>query len=445
MSEVQGSRREFLKTSAAVAAGATLLSSVPNVHAGDNDVIKVGIIGCGGRGGGAAENVLQSTKGVEIVALGDYFKRDNGRGVEPLRQRLIGFAEKDETCIKLGNKVNVPEARCFTGLDAYKKVIDSDCNYIILASPPGFRPYHLQAAVAAGKNIFTEKPVAVDGPGTQMCLNAYAQAKAKNLAIAAGTQRRHQLGYIETIKQLHEGAIGDIVAGRCFWNNTNHIWFRKRQPGMTDLDYQIHNWYHFVALCGDHICEQHVHNLDVINWVLKAHPLRALGMGGRVLPCDDPRKDGHIYNFFAVDYEYPNGVHILSQCRQVDGVDGNIPGISGVSEAVVGTKGTCQVDRYTINGKAAVSPQAARRATNPYVQEHTDLIESIRAGKPINELENVTFSTLTAIMGRMSAYTGKVVSWEDALNSKELLLPNDLTAEGLSVAPVAVPGKTKFA
>jgi predicted dehydrogenase len=439
------SRRDFLKTSTAVAMGSAFatLGAVPAVHAAGSDSIRVGIIGCGGRGTGAAENVLQAAKGVEIVALGDYFQDR----VASSAKRIVRFAQQDEKVKELGNKAESPAV--FSGLDAYKKVIDAGVNYVILASSPGFRPQQLQAAVAAGKHIFTEKPVAVDGPGIRQCLEAYEQARAKGLGIGAGTQRRHQAPYIETIKQVQNGAIGDIVAARCYWNGGN-IWFRPRRQGMTDLDYQVHNWYHFVWLCGDHIVEQHVHNLDVINWATGQHPIRALGMGGRVREYKDPNIDGNIYNYFAVEYEYPSGMHMQSMCRQVSGSDGNFPGIPGVSEALVGTKGTCNThDRrhpnaYLINGKPAVSEDVARKYTDPYVQEHTNLIESIRAGKPLNELKNVTESTLTAIMGRMSAYTGKVVTWEQALNSRQSTMPENLAATSLPVPPLAVPGRTEL-
>src|SRR4051812_23730015 len=251
-------RRDFLKTTgvAAGAALATHLSLAPNVHAAGSDTIKVGLVGCGGRGHGAAENVLQSSKGVEIVALGDYF----GDKAQLLRKQLMATAGKDDHIRELGNKVNVPEDQCFSGLDAYEKVINAPgVNYVILATSPGFRPTHLQAAVAAGKNVFTEKPVGVDGPGLRKVLEVYDEANKKKLGIGAGTQRRHQAGYIDTIKRIHDGEIGDIVGGRCYWNQGD-IWFHPRRPGQTDLDYQIYNWYHFVWLCGDHICEQHVHN-----------------------------------------------------------------------------------------------------------------------------------------------------------------------------------------
>jgi predicted dehydrogenase len=305
---------------------------------------------------------------------------------------------------------------------------------VILATSPGFRPLHLEAAVAAGKNIFTEKPVATDAPGIRSCLKTYEEAIARKLAIAAGTQRRHQAPYIETIKRIHDGAIGDIVAARGYWNG-GEIWFRPRQSGMSDLDYQIHNWYHFCWLCGDHYVEQHVHNLDVVNWATRQHPVRAVGMGGRVRPYKDPQVDGNIFNFFAVDFEYPNHVHVLSMARQISNTENNI------SEALVGTKGTCQVDKYTINGQRV----ASGRGTDPYVQEHTDLIASIRSGNPINELKNVTESTLTAILGRMAAYTGKAITWDQALHSQQNLMPQDLTSSSLTVTPLPVPGKTQFA
>jgi myo-inositol 2-dehydrogenase / D-chiro-inositol 1-dehydrogenase len=436
-------RRTFLKTSAAGAA----LGMLANVHAAGSDTIKVGIIGCGGRGGGAALDVLQAAPGVQVVALGDVFKFP----VQKVRKDLLSGNPKKEaafaTVKELGNTVDLPDERCFVGLDCHEKVLSvPGLNYVILASPPGFRPMHLQAAVQAGKHIFTEKPVSVDGPGTRKVLDAYNESLKKNLCIAAGTQRRHQAPYIETIRQIHDGAIGDITSMRCFWNSGS-IWFKNRKQlagfgeRTTDLAYHMYNWYHFVWTCGDHIVEQHVHNLDVCNWAMKnAHPIRCLGMGSRLArPAGEPQEAGHIFDNFAIDYEYPGGVHMLSMCRHIPGTDANLRGIGGVSEAVVGTKGTSQVDAYTINGK----PVAKREKISPYVQEHTDLIACIRNGKPINELKNVAESTLTAIMGRMSAYTGKAVTWEQALNSKEDTFPGKLDWDmKLVVPPVAVPGKT---
>jgi myo-inositol 2-dehydrogenase / D-chiro-inositol 1-dehydrogenase len=430
------SRRNFLKTSA-VAGGALAanLSMLSNVHADGSDEIKIGLIGCGGRGTGAADNALHAAPHVKIYAMGDAFKDR----LEGAHKTLTNLAQKESRITELGNSVDVPESRRYVGLDAFEKVISSGANYIILATPPGFRPIHLAAAVAAGKNIFTEKPVATDATGIRSVLNTYETAKSKNLAIGAGLQRRHQAGYIETINRLNDGAIGDIVAGRCYWNQ-GALWVHPRQPGWSDLEYQLRNWYQFPWLCGDHIVEQHVHNLDVINWVLDAHPISAMGMGGRQVRIAP--EFGEIYDHFATEYEYPNGVHVLSMCRQIDGC------ANSVSEAVQGTRGSCQVNAYnyemnTIKGKKTWNRGRRRDDVDPYVQEHTDLIASIRAGKPYNELKSVAESTLTAIMGRMSTYTGKKLTWDRALNSKENLMPGSLAWDmSLPEPPIAVPGKT---
>jgi myo-inositol 2-dehydrogenase / D-chiro-inositol 1-dehydrogenase len=423
-------RRDFLKTTAvAGTALAANLSQLANAHAAGSDTLRVGLIGCGGRGTQAAENVLSSAPGVKVVAIGDVFEEK----LKYCQGGLKEFASKDETVKKHGNAVDIPDERCFLGLDAYDKVIGSGIDYVILATPPGFRPIHLQAAVAAGKHIFTEKPVGVDGPGIRKVLAAYEEAKGKHLGVAAGTQRRHQLGYLETLKRIHDGSIGDITGGRCYWMQ-GILWKRERRPGMSDVAYQVNNWYGFPWLSGDHIVEQHVHNIDVMNWALGTHPVSAVGMGYRT-----PRDKGYgvIYDFFAIDFQYPNGVHVLSMCRQISNCRNEI------GEYLVGKKGHCHVNEYSINDRRVVSRQQDRDSTNPYVQEHTDLIESIRSGKPINELKNVAESTLTAILGRMSAYTGKQVSWDQALHSQQSLMPEHLDWHGsLPVAEVAAPGKT---
>jgi myo-inositol 2-dehydrogenase/D-chiro-inositol 1-dehydrogenase len=417
------SRRDFLKTTT-VAAGAAVAAGlvVPGVHAaGGRETIKVGLIGCGGRGTGAIDNVLHAAEDVTIVGLADAFQNR----LDDCKKRIKEYAETDEVK-KLGNKVDV-DSHCYVGLNAYDDLINkSGANYIILATPPGFRPLHLQAAVAAGKNIFTEKPVGVDGPGIRKVLKAYEEAKQKGLHIAAGTQRRHDPRYIETIQRVKDGAIGELMGGRAHWMQDT-LWQRvdemkKYHPEITgDVAQQIYNWYNYTWLCGDHIVEQHVHNLDVLNWAFGSHPESALGMGFRT----------------RTDHRYPKDVHAISMCRQITGCTGD------VGEYLVGTKGTCVPHAHTVNGQY-VAPKVKRGFT-PYVQEHTDLIESIRSGKPLNELKQVAESTLTAIMGRMSAYTGKEVSWEQALNSKEDLMPKDLTLDmSKPVAPVAIPGKTPF-
>ncbi len=425
-------RRQFIAAASATAA-ATVIG---NAFAGGSDEMRVGLIGCGGRGKGAAENVLEAAPGVKIVALGDVFKEK----AYDVRSHLNKFLERDGLAKELGNSVDLPDDRVFDGFEAFQKVLATDANYIILATPPGFRPMHLKAAVAAGKHIFTEKPVAVDSTGIRTVMGLVDESKKKNLCIVAGTQRRHNIGYMETLKRVHEGAIGDIVALRCYWNNSG-IWFHERQKGMSDLVYQLYNWYHFLWICGDHIVEQHVHNLDVCNWAMNAHPIRCDGAGGRTpgnpcRPAGPPEEAGHIFDNFSIDYEYPNGAHMYSSCRHL------APCKSNVSETIVGTKGTCHADRFSINGKRVQFQPDARRGD--YILEHTDLIASIRAGQAINELQAVTESTLTAIMGRMSAYTGKPITWDEALNGKDDTFPKNLDLNGpLPVSPVPSPCRVK--
>lgn len=427
------SRRDFLATAAATGTAlATGLSLVSNVHAAGSDEIRVGLVGCGGRGKGAADNVLHAAKGVKVIALADVFKDRLNDARHELTTKSAGKAKVKE----LGNSVDITDDRCFLGLNAYQQVINHpEVNYVILATPPGFRPVHIPAVVAAGKTLFTEKPVATDGTGIRKVLAAYEESKQKGMCIAAGTQRRHQAPYIETLKAVHDGALGDLVAARCYWNQ-GILWKRERQPGMSDVAYQIHNWYGFPWICGDHIVEQHVHNLDVMCWAFGSHPARARGMGFRT-----PRDPGYgvIYDFFGIDYTWPNGAHVLSQCRQISNC------ANEVGEHLTGTKGHCHVNDYSINGKPVVTRAAAKASTDPYVQEHTDLIESVRSGKPINELKQVAESTLTAIMGRMSAYSGKEVSWDQALNTKENLMPENLSWDmSLPEPHVAMPGKYKL-
>jgi len=418
------SRREFLKTSAAVVGGvvAAGLGAIPAVYPAGSDAIRVGLVGCGGRGTGAATDIVSADPAVRIVAMADAFKDKLESSRSELRK-------------KIGDRLDVPDDRCFVGFDACEKVLASDVNYVILATPPGFRPMHLKAAVAASKHVFTEKPVAVDGPGVRTCLEVYEQAQAKGLGIAAGTQYRHNTAHQETVRRLHDGAIGQIVAARCYFN-TGSLWVYPRQPGWTDMEYQMRNWYYFTWLCGDHIVEQHVHNLDVVNWALRAHPVRAMGVGGRQVRTGPDF--GHIYDHFAIDYEYAEGATLMSMCRQMPNCENN------VSETFAGSKGFCQIIPYKKHLIAGEKPWSFDGQDNkPYVQEHADLIESLRAGKPINELKNVTESTLTAIMGRMAAYTGKAVTWEQALNSQENLMPAKLDwNEPLPVAAVAMPGQT---
>ena len=421
-------RRNVLQTGLA-ATLATAVGGLPAVHASSSETIRVGLVGCGGRGVGAAENVLVAAPNVEMYAIGDIWKER----LDNFNKRMKVFGE-DAKVKELGNRAQVPEDRQFLGFDAFQKVIDSGCNYVMLCTPPGFRPMHLEAAVKAGKHIFTEKPVAVDGPGIRKVYAAYEQSKEKNLNIVAGTQRRHQYTYIETIKKLQEGAIGDIHFLRCYWNQ-GILWKVDRTEKMSDLEWQLRNWYNFLWICGDHIVEQHIHNIDVCNWVLNDHPIKARGSGFRTRT--DPNY-GHIYDHFSIEYEYPKHIFMHSMCRQISKC------WESVSEQVFGSKGFSD-PAGSINGKAVVSREEARKAQGPYIQEHTDLIEAIRSGKTVNELKTVADSTLTAIMGRMSAYSGQEVTWDKALNSNIDTFPAKLDFnEKYPTPPVPVPGQYKL-
>jgi predicted dehydrogenase len=413
----QISRRDFVKAGSSTAA---LLASTPLVYAGGQEqTISVGLIGCGGRGTGAAENCLESSQNVKLVAMGDMFK-DRVDGSRRNLSKRDGYKVSDD---------NV-----FVGFDAYKKVLDSGVDMVILATPPGFRPIHFKAAVEAGKHIFFEKPVGVDPTGIRTVLEYGKKAKEKKLAVVTGTQRRHQKDYIETIGKIHEGAIGDIVAARCYWNGDTP-WVNKRKEGQNDMEYQLRNWYHYTWLCGDHIVEQHVHNLDVMNWVLKSHPVSAVAVGGKQVRTQPEYGCG--WDHFGVDFTYPNDVHVLSMCRHWPKSPGN------VSEAVVGTKGksNCVNNITYYNGDPAWKP--AGGGINPYVQEHKDLIASIRAGTPLNEAEQVAHSTLTAIMGREAAYTGQVIKWDEFLASNLDLSPAKYEFGPLPEPATAVPGTKK--
>jgi len=396
-----------------MAGSVALTGMAPLAYAQGSDAIRVGVIGCGGRGSGAANDCVSSSNGVKIVALADAFE-----------DRLRG----------LKGKFNVPDSRCFVGLDAYKKLLAlDDVNLVILATPPGFRPPQLAEAIRRGKNVFMEKPVAVCPAGIKMVIEASEMAAQKGLAIVAGTQRRHEPKYVETMKRIHDGAIGEIASAQCYWNQGD-LWVKKRQPGQGDVEWQIRNWLYFTWLSGDHICEQHVHNIDVVNWAFKdVLPEQVHGQGGRQFRTGP--EYGNIFDHFGVEFFYPGDVRTISMCRQIKGTTTN------VSERVVGTKGSSNC-AGVIEGENAWRYEGPN--PNPYVQEHADLIKSIRAGQPLNEGKRIAGSTLCAIMGRESAYSRQQFkqSWFMSRCTLNLLPPDDLKlSDAKPVPPFAVPGK----
>jgi len=412
-------RRDFLKTTAA----ATALMASGNFAYGfaANETIRVGLIGCGGRGTGAAKDCVESSSGINIVALGDVFPDRLNQCKENLRKAI-------------GDHFKVTDDHCFTGFEAYKNVLASDIDLVILATPPGFRPMHLKAAIEAGKHVFMEKPVAVDPVGVRSVIASADLAKQKSRAIVAGTQRRHQLGYLEAMKRIHAGAIGDVVSAQVYWNQGG-LWMNARQPGWTDMEWQLRNWLYFTWLSGDHIVEQHIHNIDVANWALQSHPVKAVGVGGRQVRVEPAY--GHIFDHFALEFEYPNGARVLSMCRQIDGT------ATRVNEYLIGTKGTSDPSSWI----KAMKPWRLEieEPPNPYVQEHTDLIASIRKGQPLNEGRQVAESTLSAIMGREAAYTGQAITWDEIMSAELDITPKNFAFGPMPVPPVAVPGVTKLA
>jgi predicted dehydrogenase len=433
------SRRDFLKASAvAGAVAAAQLAVASNAHAGGSDVLRVGLIGCGsprgGRGRGAAANCVNAGPGVKLTAMADLFKDH----LEFTRDNLS----------KLGKeKVDVPDDRCFVGFNAYQDLINlKDIDLVLLASPPGFRPQHVAAAVAAGKHIFAEKPVAVDGPGVRSVFKSVEEARAKNLTLVSGLCWRYDYGMREVFKRVHDGAIGDITALQCTYN-TGGLWHVNKLPDWTDMEAQCRNWLYYTWLSGDFNTEQHIHSLDKMGWVMKdQYPVKAVGVGGRQTRTGP--EFGHIFDHHSVTYEFANGVKLFSQCRQQSGC------ASDVSDHIFGTKGVCHIEtsRYQFSIKPYGSGSAAFRyeggkddkSHGMYQNEHDELIASIRSGRPINNGDYMTKSTLMAIMGRMATYTGQVISWEQALHSKESLVPEKLAFGPMPTPTVARPGVTKF-
>jgi myo-inositol 2-dehydrogenase / D-chiro-inositol 1-dehydrogenase len=427
----QPTRREFLTTSGVAIAGGTLAASLGfarNAHAAANDdTIKIALIGCGGRGTGAARDAISGVDNIKIVTLADAFedKLDETKN-QSLRELVHDPAA--------AGKFDVPKERRFFGFDAYQQAINSGVDMVILATPPGFRPIHFEAAVKAGKNIFSEKPVATDAPGVRRFLAANEEAKKQNLKVGIGLQRHHQLGYQETMKRLKDGAIGDIVATRVYWNG-DRPWqhtrsdLQKSKKDLTEMEYQMRNWYYFVWLCGDHIVEQHIHNLDVSNWLKDGHPVKASGMGGSQRQRGPD--DGEIFDHHCVEFEYADGSKMFSQCRHIRGCEGN------VSEHAIGTKGTAALSSYDIRPTGGENWRHTGRPDKPYQVEHIDLFAAIREGRPYNEGDYGANSTMTAILGRLATYGGKTVTWDNAINSNISVMPTEYAWDA---TPPVVPG-----
>jgi predicted dehydrogenase len=418
------SRREFLKTGAAVAGA---LALVPNVHAAGSDVLKVGLIGCGGRGTGAASQALKADKNVKLTALGDAFEDRLQSSLKTLQ------GEKD-----IADKIAVMPQNCYVGFDAYKQVLASGVDVVLLCTPPQFRPLHLKAAVEANKHVFAEKPCAVDAPGVRSVLATCEEAKKKNLSVVSGLCLRYDDGFRETVKRIHDGAIGDVHTLQAN-DYRGGIWVKLRQPDWTDMHWQMRNWYYFTWLSGDFNVEQHVHFLDVCTWVLKnEYPVKAIGMGGRAVRTGP--EYGNIYDHFSIVYEYANGAKLFSNCRQQPSCKGDM------CAHAVGSKGRAKLserkrDMYIKTAEEWIFPGSSR---NLYQTEHDELFAAIRAGQPINNGEYMAKSSLLAIMGRMAAYTGQEITWEMAFNSKEDLTPKQYAWGPIETPAIAIPGKTKF-
>jgi predicted dehydrogenase len=440
-------RRNFIGAAAIAGAGVLLTHCGPASRtypqltfvdkAPDGAPLKAGLIGCGDRGSGAALDFLKAGPSLKVTALADVF----ADRIKSCREKLAEQANHE-----------VADDRCFVGFDAYKKLLDTDVDLVLMATPPHFRPEHFNAAVDAKKHVFMEKPVAVDSPGVRTVLAAGEKAKQYRLSVVAGTQRRHQREYLTTQSRIAQGAIGKIVAARCYWNQS-YLWHRRREKGWSDMEAMIRDWVNWCWLSGDHIVEQHVHNLDVIAWFTGRYPVKAVGMGGRAR-----RVTGDQYDFFAVDYAYQDGMHTMSMCRQIDAC------ANSVSEYLVGTEGSsnCRNTIYDLDGKSVwvfteggqeagqgkaseagkeKETEAGKSKFNPYEQEHVDLVTAIRTNQPINEAENVAKSTLMGIMGRVAAYTGTEVTWDQVMASEVRLGPAEYKLGRVALkAEIPIPG-----
>ena len=436
MQDSSSTRRIFLfkaATSAAAVSAAAQIDIADNAYAGAGDSLKIGLVGCGGRGTGAAEQALTADKGNALVAMGDAF----GDRIEESFSTLKGSA--------VGERVDVPAARRFVGLDAYKQVID-ECDVVLLTTPPGFRPIHYSYAVEKGKHAFIEKPIAVDGPGLRMFLDAAKKGKDKGLSAVNGFCWRYYAPRRELMARVHGGEIGDVVSVETTYNSQG-VWEPDRDHHLprakcgSDMEYQMRNWYYYSWLSGDHIVEQAVHGLDTMAWAMKdVAPLRCWGVGGRQARTEP--KYGNIFDHFSIVYEYPNDVRGYHQCRHWANAQ------SRVADFVSGTKGQADVfgkpPRITGPNKWRYRAADGAPPLDMYQSEHNEMFAALRAGKPINNAEVAAGSTLLALMGRMAAYTGDVITWEKALASQESLVPPSITWGPAPIRPVPIPGVTKF-
>ena len=419
-------RRSFLKNSSLLTGSLVLPSFSFKKQKQLDKKLKISVVGCGGRGTGAAVQALRADKNVELVALCDAFEDRLERSLNAIIDELDGEVD-----------IKVKDKNKFIGFDGYKKAIDL-ADVVILATPPGFRPQHFEYAVNKSKHIFMEKPVATDAAGVRRILESAKLVKEKKLNVVVGLQRRYQLSYLDILKQVRRGVAGKIISGTVKWNG-HGVWVRKREPQQSELEYQMRNWYYFNWLCGDHIVEQHIHNLDVANWFLDEHPISAQGMGGR-----EVRKGidhGEIFDHHYVEFKYPSGAVIHSQCRHQPGT------LRKVNEVLVGTKGVINLRNggvVTINDHNGnlLHKYDPKNDISPYQIEHNKLFKSIRSGGQIDDTEYGATATMTAIMGRMATYSGKLIEWKSAINADEKLVPDNLSWG--STAPVLPDNEGKY-
>jgi myo-inositol 2-dehydrogenase/D-chiro-inositol 1-dehydrogenase len=436
---VGSSRRQFLKTSSAAALGSALASGLAFGARSSSDTLKVGLVGCGGRGTGAAAQALQTGENVILTAMGDAFDHQLRNSLNALKQKPAPKEGKTPQP-HYSDRVKVDPDHCFVGLDAFQKVIDSGVDVVILATPPGFRPQHLRAAVEANKHVFCEKPVATDAPGVRSVLESAAKAKEKNLALMVGYCWRYHPARRAFYQKVHQGAIGKVRAVYATYLSgpVKPMPPASRRPaGMSDVEWQIRNWYNFTWLCGDGLVEQACHSIDKIAWAMnEVLPVKAVATGGRQFP----NNEGNIFDHIDVFYEFPDGVRAFMAQRQIRNC------YSDNSDYLMGSDGVGTIKNWNdpvITGKENWRYSGPK--ADMYQVEHDELFASIRSGKPINDAVRGAHSTLMALMGRMAAYTGKEVSWDEALNSQEKLVPDDLTWDmTLPIKPMAMPGETKF-